>query len=110
MRGEFVDLTAEETRRYIETGELPERVERWLDSYDSRHIFGDGHLLRLANGEARGLLRHLGQVKVTSGKVGACDPREARASATPDSSSPRAEHLDITDLFGEICGKSPRRR
>jgi hypothetical protein len=37
MRGEFVDLTAEETRRYIETGELPERVERWLDSYDSRH-------------------------------------------------------------------------
>jgi hypothetical protein len=38
MRGEFVDLTAEETRRYIETGELPERVERWLDSYDSRHV------------------------------------------------------------------------
>ena len=37
MRGEFVDLTAEETRRYIETGELPERVERWLDSSDSRH-------------------------------------------------------------------------
>jgi hypothetical protein len=35
MRGEFVDLTAEETRHYIETGELPERVERWLDSYDS---------------------------------------------------------------------------
>jgi hypothetical protein len=37
MRGEFVDLSAEETRRYIETGELPERAERWLDSYDSRH-------------------------------------------------------------------------
>jgi hypothetical protein len=37
MRGEFVDLSAEETRRYIETGELPERVERWLASYDSRH-------------------------------------------------------------------------
>jgi hypothetical protein len=37
MRGEFVDLSAEETRRYIETGELPERVERGLDSSDSRH-------------------------------------------------------------------------
>jgi hypothetical protein len=37
MRGQFVDLSAEETRRYIETGELPERLERWLDSYDSRH-------------------------------------------------------------------------
>ena len=35
MLGEFVDLTVAETRRYIETGELPERVERWLDSYDS---------------------------------------------------------------------------
>jgi hypothetical protein len=32
MRGEFVDLSPEETRRYGETGELPERVERWLDS------------------------------------------------------------------------------
>jgi hypothetical protein len=32
-RGEFVDLSAEETRRYIETGELPERVARWLDSH-----------------------------------------------------------------------------
>ena len=29
-RGEFVDLTDEETRRYIDTGELPERVKRWL--------------------------------------------------------------------------------
>jgi hypothetical protein len=37
MRGEFVDLSAEESWRYIETGELPERVERWLDAYDSRH-------------------------------------------------------------------------
>jgi hypothetical protein len=35
-RGEFVDLSTEETDHYIETGELPERVERWLDSYDSR--------------------------------------------------------------------------
>ena len=35
-RGEFVELSREETDRYIETGELPERVERWLDSYDSR--------------------------------------------------------------------------
>jgi hypothetical protein len=29
-------LAAEESERYLETGELPERVERWLDSYDSR--------------------------------------------------------------------------
>ena len=36
MRGELVDLSAEETRRYIESGELPERVERWLDSCASR--------------------------------------------------------------------------
>ena len=35
-RGEFVDLSPEETDRYIDTGELPERVERWLDLYDSR--------------------------------------------------------------------------
>jgi hypothetical protein len=35
-RGEFADLTAEETEHYLQTGELPERVERWLDSYDSR--------------------------------------------------------------------------
>jgi len=32
MGGEFVDLSPEETRRYGETGELPERVERYLDS------------------------------------------------------------------------------
>jgi hypothetical protein len=37
LRGEFADMTAEETEHYLETGELPERVERWLDSYDSRH-------------------------------------------------------------------------
>jgi hypothetical protein len=35
-RGEFADLTPHETEHYLETGELPERVERWLDSYDSR--------------------------------------------------------------------------
>jgi hypothetical protein len=35
-RGEFADLSPTETEHYLETGELPERVERWLDSYDSR--------------------------------------------------------------------------
>ncbi len=35
-RGEFADLTPEETERYLETGELPERVERCIDAYDSR--------------------------------------------------------------------------
>ena len=35
-RGEFADLTPVETEHYLKTGELPERVERWLDSYDSR--------------------------------------------------------------------------
>jgi hypothetical protein len=35
-RGEFADLTPEETERYLETGALPERVERWIDAYDSR--------------------------------------------------------------------------
>ena len=35
-RGEFADLTPQETDHYLETGELPERVEHWLDSYDSR--------------------------------------------------------------------------
>jgi hypothetical protein len=35
-RGEFVDLSDDETRRYLETGELPEHIERWLDEYDSR--------------------------------------------------------------------------
>ena len=34
-RGEFVDLSDVELRRYLETGELPERVAHWLDSYDS---------------------------------------------------------------------------
>jgi hypothetical protein len=37
MHGRVRRLSAEETRRYIETGELQERVELWLDSYDSRH-------------------------------------------------------------------------
>ena len=36
-RGEFVDLSDVELRRYLETGELPERVDRWLDSSDSLH-------------------------------------------------------------------------
>jgi hypothetical protein len=36
LRGEVADMTPEETRRYLETGQLPERVERWLDAYDSR--------------------------------------------------------------------------
>jgi type III secretory pathway component EscV len=34
--GEFIDLSREENEHYLETGELPERVERWLDSYDAR--------------------------------------------------------------------------
>jgi hypothetical protein len=37
-RGEFADLTVEETRRYIETGELPERTERWLDFHASTDV------------------------------------------------------------------------
>jgi hypothetical protein len=37
LRGDIADLTAEETERYLETGQLPERVQRWLDEYDSRH-------------------------------------------------------------------------
>jgi hypothetical protein len=36
-RGEFVDLSEVELRRYLDTGELPERIERWLDSSDSLH-------------------------------------------------------------------------
>ena len=35
-RSEFADLTCQETEHYLQTGELPERVKRWLDSYDSR--------------------------------------------------------------------------
>jgi hypothetical protein len=35
LRGEFVEMSPEETRHYVETGELPERVERCLDSFDS---------------------------------------------------------------------------
>jgi hypothetical protein len=34
-------LTPGETEKYLETGELPERVERWLDSNDSRGDPGD---------------------------------------------------------------------
>jgi hypothetical protein len=33
--GEFADLTAQEIEHYLETGELPERGDRWVDSYDS---------------------------------------------------------------------------
>jgi hypothetical protein len=36
LRGEVADMTPEETERYLETGQLPERVQRWLDEYDSR--------------------------------------------------------------------------
>jgi hypothetical protein len=31
-RGVFADMTTDEVERYLETGELPEHVERWLDS------------------------------------------------------------------------------
>jgi hypothetical protein len=37
LRGEVADMTPEETERYFETGQLPERVQVWLDAYDSRH-------------------------------------------------------------------------
>jgi hypothetical protein len=37
MNGEFADMSSEEVHHYLDTGELPERVQRWLDSYDSRH-------------------------------------------------------------------------
>jgi hypothetical protein len=30
VRGEFADMTDVETERYLETGELPEHVQRWL--------------------------------------------------------------------------------
>jgi hypothetical protein len=32
-RGEFADLSREELYHFIDTGELPEHVERWLESY-----------------------------------------------------------------------------
>jgi hypothetical protein len=35
-RGELADLTPAEAEHYFETGELPERVELWAASYDSR--------------------------------------------------------------------------
>ena len=37
-RGEFADLTVEETRRYLETGELPERTKRGLEFHDSTDV------------------------------------------------------------------------
>jgi hypothetical protein len=33
-RGETMRLTAQEAEHYLETGELPERVERWAASPD----------------------------------------------------------------------------
>jgi hypothetical protein len=36
LRGDVADMTSEETERYLETGLLPERVQRWLVEYDSR--------------------------------------------------------------------------
>jgi hypothetical protein len=38
-RGEFADLTPEESEHFLETGELPERVRRWVDSYGTRSAF-----------------------------------------------------------------------
>jgi hypothetical protein len=38
QRGEDVDMTDEETDRYIETGELPERVDRWLAESNSSRV------------------------------------------------------------------------
>ncbi len=35
-RGEFADLTPEESEHYLKTGELPERVRHWLDSSVTR--------------------------------------------------------------------------
>ena len=35
LRGETIALTHEEAEHYYETGELPERVERWAESPDS---------------------------------------------------------------------------
>lgn len=32
MRGEFVDMSAKEKQRYLDTGEVPERIQRWLAS------------------------------------------------------------------------------
>jgi hypothetical protein len=36
-RGEFADMSPEEKQIYLETGALPERVSRWLESYSSRN-------------------------------------------------------------------------
>jgi hypothetical protein len=38
-RREFADLSPEESDHYLETGELPERVRRWVDSYGTRSAF-----------------------------------------------------------------------
>jgi hypothetical protein len=35
LRGQTMALTREEAKHYYETGELPERVERWAASSDS---------------------------------------------------------------------------
>jgi hypothetical protein len=35
-RGELADLSPEESRHYVETGELPERVELWLEDFERR--------------------------------------------------------------------------
>jgi hypothetical protein len=37
MRGEFADLTSEESEHYLKTGELPERVRHWRDSPVTRN-------------------------------------------------------------------------
>ena len=39
IRGDFADLTPEESEHYLETGELPERVRHWLDSSATRNAF-----------------------------------------------------------------------
>ena len=36
LRGDVADMTAQEAEQYLETGLLPEHVQRWLAEYDSR--------------------------------------------------------------------------
>jgi hypothetical protein len=38
-RGEVVEMSQREFERFLEADELPERVKRWLDSYDSHGTF-----------------------------------------------------------------------
>ena len=38
-RGEFADMTAEESEHFLETGELPARVRLWVESYDWVEIY-----------------------------------------------------------------------